>query len=114
MLDIFFDALHGHLDCSTLHAGLQLGAATLHWFALVFTNDVLHGTAKPSIGMLLTALMQRELRVLIRHACSGRPRNRMVPKLQPLLLLCMLQAPWGPEKAQASAGAWNLCTCLNR
>ena len=39
LFGIFFDGLHGHLDCSLLHAGLQLGSG--RWVsALVYADDV--------------------------------------------------------------------------
>ena len=39
LFGIFFDGLHGHLDCSLPHAGLQLGSG--RWVsALVYADDV--------------------------------------------------------------------------
>ena len=39
LFGIFLDGLHGHLDCSLLHAGLQLGSG--RWVsALVYADDV--------------------------------------------------------------------------
>ena len=39
LFGIFFDDLHGHLDCSSPHAGLQLGSG--RWVsALVYADDV--------------------------------------------------------------------------